>query len=194
MNQNNAVVTILTPDLEVNQNGQLASEWNFYELVPKDLVLPGAGENVTEGAVEYQVVKMQPTTLGIIHASRETEAPLLQVAELYFELGQRLELDWFSGQVLASKVDNEWQALARDTYLEDLEWQQRTLAVGALRYLDGTGNLDSCLEAWEQQQSVLLSRWQDMLTELHTTDSPDFAMFAVAVRELLDLAQSSLRT
>ncbi len=134
------------------------------------------------------------TTLGIIHASRETEAPLLQVAELYFELGQRLELDWFSGQVLASKVDNEWQALARDTYLEDLEWQQRTLAVGALRYLDGTGNLDSCLEAWEQQQSVLLSRWQDMLTELHTTDSPDFAMFAVAVRELLDLAQSSLRT
>ncbi|MEQ9465010.1 MAG: NAD-glutamate dehydrogenase, partial [Haliea sp.] len=134
------------------------------------------------------------TALGIIHASRETEAPLLQVAELYFELGERLELDWFSGQVLASKVDNEWQALARDTYLEDLEWQQRTLAVGALRYLDGTGTLAACLEAWEEQQSVLLSRWQDMLTELHTTDSPDFAMFAVAVRELLDLAQSSLRT
>ncbi len=134
------------------------------------------------------------TVLGIIHASRETEAPLLQVAELYFELGERLELDWFSGQILASKVDNEWQALARDTYLEDLEWQQRTLAVGALRYIDGTGTLDGCLEAWEEQQSVLLTRWQDMLTELHTTDSPDFAMFAVAVRELLDLAQSSLRT
>lgn len=134
------------------------------------------------------------TTLGIIHAACETEAPLLQVAELYFEMGERLELDWFSGQILASKVDNEWQALARDTYLEDLEWQQRTLAVGALRYLDEAGTLEGCLEAWEQQQSMLLSRWQDMLTELHTTDAPDFAMYAVAVRELLDLAQSSLRT
>ena len=39
-----------------------------------------------------------------------------------------------SAVVVASKVDNEWQALARDTYLEDLEWQQRSLTVGALRH------------------------------------------------------------
>ncbi|HCD56090.1 MAG TPA: NAD-glutamate dehydrogenase, partial [Halieaceae bacterium] len=134
------------------------------------------------------------TALGIVQAARETEAPLMHVAELYFEMGERLQLDWFSGQILASKVENEWQALARDTYLEDLEWQQRTLAVGALRYLTADGSLDGCLQTWEEQQAALLSRWQDMVTELHTTDSPDFAMFAVAVRELLDLAQSSLRT
>tara|TARA_R100000005_G_scaffold5644_1_gene2769 strand:- start:9859 stop:14703 length:4845 start_codon:yes stop_codon:yes gene_type:complete len=134
------------------------------------------------------------TALGIIQAARETDAPLMHVAELYFEMGERLQLDWFSGQILASKIENEWQALARDTYLEDLEWQQRTLAVGALRYLTAEGSLEACLETWEAQQAALLSRWQDMVTELHTTDSPDFAMFAVAVRELLDLAQSSLRT
>ncbi len=95
---------------------------------------------------------------------------------------------------LTSKIDNEWQAMARDTYLEDLEWQQRTLAVGALRYMQRGDTLPQCLESWEQQQAPLLGRWHDMLTELHTTDAPDFAMFAVAIRELLDLAQSSLRT
>jgi glutamate dehydrogenase len=32
-----------------------------------------------------------------------------------------------------------------------------------------------------------------MLAELHATEAPDFSMFAVANRELLDLAQSSTR-
>jgi glutamate dehydrogenase len=131
--------------------------------------------------------------LGIIQASKDTDAPLLDVATLYFQMGERLELDWFSGQILRSKIDNEWQALARDTFLEDLEWQQRTLAVGALRHMDEEGNLLTCLQRWENQESVLLNRWREMVAELHATARPDFAMFAVANRELLDLAQSSVR-
>lgn len=133
------------------------------------------------------------TALGIIQATAETDAPLMDVAKLYFFMGERLELDWFSGQILASKIDTEWQALARDTYLEDLEWQQRTLAVGALRHLGEDGNLLSCMERWEKHEASLLERWHAMLAELHGTSAPDFAMFAVANRELLDLAQSSTR-
>ena len=133
------------------------------------------------------------TALGIMQAAGETDAPLLDVASLYFTMGERLELDWFSGQILASKVDNEWQALARDTYLEDLEWQQRTLTVGALRHLCEGETLLTCLQSWEKQEASLLARWQDMLGELHATETPDFGMFAVANRELLDLAQSSTR-
>ena len=77
--------------------------------------------------------------------------------------------------------------------MEDLEWQQRTLAVGALKHLDEDANLLTCMQRWESEQESLLSRWQAMLAELHATDAPDFAMFAVANRELLDLAQSSKR-
>ena len=78
--------------------------------------------------------------------------------------------------------------------MEDLEWQQRTLAVGALKHLDEDANLLACMQSWEREQESLLSRWQGMLAELHATDAPDFAMFAVANRELLDLAQSSKRS
>ncbi|QFU76392.1 NAD-glutamate dehydrogenase [Halioglobus maricola] len=134
------------------------------------------------------------TALGIIQAAKESGAPLENVASLYYAMGEQLELDWFGSQILAAKVGNEWQALARDTYLEDLEWQQRTLAVGALHHLPEDRNLLTCLTRWGEQESVLLNRWQEMLAELHATDVPDFAMFAVANRELLDLAQSSLRT
>ncbi|MEH6609729.1 MAG: NAD-glutamate dehydrogenase [Halioglobus sp.] len=133
------------------------------------------------------------TVLGVIQAATETDSPLLEVAELYFFMGERLELDWFSGQILSSKVENEWQAMARDTYMEDLEWQQRTLAVGVLRHMCEDRDLIKCLQAWEREEATLLQRWHEMLAELHSTDVPDFAMYAVANRELLDLAQSSLR-
>jgi glutamate dehydrogenase len=130
--------------------------------------------------------------MGIIEASRNTDATAMEVAELFFRLGEKLDLDWFAGQITAAKVENEWQALARDTYLEDLEWQQRSLAVGALKHICERRDPKLCIERWMSEESVLIERWKTMLTDLHAVPAPDFAMFAVANRELLDLAQSSL--
>jgi glutamate dehydrogenase len=132
------------------------------------------------------------TALGIIQATGDAAVPLMDVAKVYFYIGERLELDWFSDLILTSKIENEWQALARDTYLEDLEWQQRTLAIGALSHMPEDTNLLKCINQWEKKQVRLVSRWRQMLVELHAAVTPDFAMFAVANRELLDLAQSSM--
>jgi glutamate dehydrogenase len=131
--------------------------------------------------------------LGIIETATEARASLQEVAKLYFAMGEHLQLDWFASQILTAKIDTEWQALARDTYLEDLEWQQRTLAIGALCHLDEDRNLLHCMERWEAQEARLLQRWHQMLTELQAVTVPDFAMLAVANRELLDLAQSTAR-
>ncbi|MEM1111179.1 MAG: NAD-glutamate dehydrogenase [Pseudomonadota bacterium] len=133
------------------------------------------------------------TSLGIIQTADETGASLEEVATLYYAMGEQLELDWFANQILAATVENEWQALARDSFMEDLEWQQRTLTVGALRHIGEGRDLPVCLADWEQKESALVKRWRGMLGDLHAARVPDFAMFAVANRELLDLAQSSLR-
>ncbi|MBP6699955.1 MAG: NAD-glutamate dehydrogenase [Halioglobus sp.] len=151
-----------------------------------------AGGVAPDLAQEIAAADHAYTALGIIQATGDTEAPLMEVAGLYFFIGERLELDWFGDLILSSKVDNEWQALARDTYLEDLEWQQRTLAIGALRHMGEDRNLLKCVNKWELSEALLLQRWRQMLAELHASPTPDFAMFAVANRELLDLAQSSM--
>ncbi|MEM8561418.1 MAG: NAD-glutamate dehydrogenase [Pseudomonadota bacterium] len=132
------------------------------------------------------------TALGITQAMNDTDAPLMEVAGVYFFMSERLELDWFSELILSSKIENEWQVLARDTYLEDLEWQQRTLTIGALHHMCKDLSVTKCVNLWEKKESRLLHRWRQMLTELHASQAPDFAMFAVANRELLDLAQSSM--
>lgn len=130
--------------------------------------------------------------MGIVSAAREINAPPMEVAEMYFRVGQELELDWFADLITGAHIETVWQALARDTYLEDLEWQQRSLAVGALKHLCEKGDSEACLRRWMDEQDALVTRWRETLTQLHATQNPDFAMFAVANRELLDLAQSSL--
>lgn len=133
------------------------------------------------------------TGLAIADVAATSGSELLEVAELYFQLGENLELDWFGSLILSSNIENEWQAMAREAYLEDLQWQQCTLALGVLQCRDDAADIQACLTSWEEREAPMLQRWRDMLSDLHGVVSPDFAMFAVANRELLDLAQSSRR-
>ncbi|MFA7554774.1 MAG: NAD-glutamate dehydrogenase [Spongiibacteraceae bacterium] len=133
----------------------------------------------------------QYSLLGIIESSKARSIPMDKMAELYFRLSERLELNWFAKQITELKIDNHWQALAREAYRDDLEWQLRTLTEGAMRYVCDAGDIDACINRWMEKQHLMVERWRNMLTELHATAVPEFAMYSVAIRELLDLAQSS---
>lgn len=129
--------------------------------------------------------------LGIIEASQSMDVAPAKVADLFFCLADRLELDWFAKQISDLKIDNYWQAMARETYRDDLEWQLRTLTEGAMRHICQKGDVEACIERWMEQQHLLVDRWRIMLAKLHATDVHEFAMYSVAIRELLDMAQSS---
>ncbi|MNY63055.1 NAD-specific glutamate dehydrogenase [compost metagenome] len=44
---------------------------------------------------------------------------------------------------------------------------------------------------WLEQHRRLVDRWRSMLAELRAATGTDYAMYAVANRELMDLAQSA---
>ena len=67
--------------------------------------------------------------LGIIEAAREIDADVVRVGEAFFSLANKLEIDWFARQVAEIKVDSHWQALAREAFRDDLEWQMRALTI-----------------------------------------------------------------
>jgi glutamate dehydrogenase len=129
--------------------------------------------------------------LGIIEAAGVIKAPAEKVAELFFSLSEKLQLDWFDRQITQLKVENYWQAMARETYRDDLEWQLRTLTEGAMRHMCEKGEVKACVERWMDQQEIMVSRWKSLVTQLQATSVHEFAMYSVAIRELLDMAQSS---
>ncbi len=131
------------------------------------------------------------SALGIIEAQEQTKADLGYVAQVFFRLGESLDLQWFGHQINIAQPTSHWQALARESFREDLDWQQRALTVGVLRLKDAPEDIDNRISTWAGSYTDLLERWKSMLTELKAVKDPEFPMYSVALRELLDLAQST---
>lgn len=129
--------------------------------------------------------------LSVVEAARIANQDINLLAQIYFALGNYLSLPWFANQISNLPVDNFWQAMARETYLGDLESQLRSLSVSLIRFKDDTLNLDELILRWSEQHKLLIARWKAMVNELQAVNGTDFAMIAVALRDLLDLAQAS---
>ena len=134
------------------------------------------------------------SALGIIEAQEEGDGSLDRVAKIYYLLGNRLELTWFSNQINALTPLTHWQALAREAFREDLDWQQRALTVGLLKLSDAPKDINKRVDLWMEQHEELVIRWRQMLTEFKATEDAEFSMYSVALRELLDLAQSTVHS
>ena len=134
------------------------------------------------------------TLLPILEAADETGQSPAQVAAAYFAVGGALELPWYLQQLTALPVENNWQALAREAFRDDLDWQQRAITVSVLQMDGGPEELDARADAWLAQRQYQVERWRTMLAELRTTSVADYTMYAVASRELQDLAQGAAKS
>jgi glutamate dehydrogenase len=128
--------------------------------------------------------------LDIAEVALSSERPISLVADVYFKLGARLDLHWFLIQITEQPVANHWQALARASFREELDWQQRSLCVVVLRYCTGMCEAEVMLERWFTEHEKESQRWFHMLGEFRTSQSHDFAKFSVALRELMLLSHN----
>ncbi len=129
--------------------------------------------------------------LSVAEAARRSEKPLELVTTLYFFLGEYLSLPWFAAQISDLHVETFWQAMARETYMDDLESQLRALTISLLQFVSDTVSIDAVVQQWSIQQENLIQRWKLMVNELQASSGTDFAVFSVALRDLLDLAQAT---
>jgi len=144
-------------------------------------------------AVKICYLSTMFSALDIIEMAKHTGLNVSMVAEVYFKLGAKLELHWFLDQINLQAVDNHWQAFARASFREDLDWQQRSLTVAVLHMSNHTASAEDRINSWLTDNSNLLSRWQQMVADFRASKRHEFAKFSVALRELLILVQSSVR-
>ncbi|OBT12202.1 NAD-glutamate dehydrogenase [Vibrio sp. UCD-FRSSP16_10] len=120
-------------------------------------------------------------------AAKECGTSIERTAKLYFYLGDRLSLHWFLDQINNQVVDNNWQALARAAFREDLDWQQRKLSTQVLTCDCGEQQLpiEQIIDSWIINNEVALQRWENTLNEFKVGNVHEFAKFSVALRELM---------
>jgi glutamate dehydrogenase len=131
------------------------------------------------------------SVMDLAEVAENSSQEIDMVSNTYFKLGAKMGLHWFLDQITAQPVTNHWQALARASYREELDWQQRSLSEVVLNSLETeTADVNELVESWMDTQSVLLARWQHMLQEFKTSQSHDFAKISVALRELMLLSHN----
>jgi len=180
-----AQIDAIASDLPGHMAGEAEEQWRQdYEALAKEGV-PESLAGVVAGAGHLY------SALGIVEAKEETGRSLKEVASLYYTIGEQLELEWLSLAISRLKPRSHWQAMARESFREDLGWQQRALTIGVLSCQQDGQSIDACLQEWSRQHAGLIERWNSMLADLRAQPEPEFPMFSVALRELLDLAQST---
>jgi glutamate dehydrogenase len=177
--------------LELHSN----SDMEYFQVNAEQLIQQGVPEQIA-----WQITKLDSlySALEIIEGAIGYNFDLLDVAKTYHKLGHELDLSWFRNQIVTYPADTYWDTLAREALRDDLDLQQCHLAIGLLKIAEPIGvNGDEKAavryEQWLERHGILIQRWQAVLADLRSQESLDYVMFFVALRELLDLAQTTLQ-
>jgi glutamate dehydrogenase len=164
----------------LNGKGKAAFEQSQQEWI--ELGLPA------ELALPLAQLPALRASLDMVEVATQTRQPIEQVASVFYELGEALDLEWLRTQIEALPVEGRWHAQARGSLLDELNHQHRALA-SQVAASGGTGSKGSALvEAWLRRDDPTLKYTRSMLAEIFT-QTADYPIASVAVRRLAQLAQ-----
>ncbi|HKT73260.1 MAG TPA: NAD-glutamate dehydrogenase [Steroidobacteraceae bacterium] len=130
---------------------------------------------------------IQNAALDIVETATEHRVPVVHAAQVYFELGARIGLDWLREQIEQLPVDGTWQAVARTALRDGAMRTHRKLAQRVLARAR-KGNAPAQVEAWIEARGEDFAHWQRTLTDMRGGGTSDFASLSVGVESVRKLA------
>jgi len=128
--------------------------------------------------------------LGVAETALQGNADTQSAVSMHHLLGDKLGLYWFAHAVTNVTVENFWQAMARESFIDDIDKSLRIMSVALLKLKGDEFQTEEVMQLWMQQSTVQVSRWRELANELQNSVTPDFAMFSVAMRELSDMVEA----
>lgn len=144
-------------------------------------------------AHELTITRGLFSAMDILEIANQKSVNINKAAEVYFHIGEFLELNWIRTQVIIHTTDTHWEALSREALRDDLDWQQRQLTAGIISIDEKINEITTSLQIWSDSHVGLIERWRHILANLRSSTTLNYTMFFVAIRELLDLTQTTVQ-
>ncbi|MFT6635445.1 NAD-glutamate dehydrogenase [uncultured Alcanivorax sp.] len=150
-----------------------------------------AVEGMKDDGVPEKEAKLLANTMvlgcapDIVELASLAQVPLKLAAEVYFLVGDKLQILWLLSSILDLSVQDRWQALARANLREDSYRLHRQVAAKVLEY-EGD-NAAARFAAWEEKSRRKVAFGIHRLQTLQADGPHDFMTLAVGVRELRKL-------
>ncbi|MGB8019901.1 MAG: NAD-glutamate dehydrogenase [Candidatus Nanopelagicales bacterium] len=126
--------------------------------------------------------------LDVVEVSRMTGEDPARVAELYFTLSDRYQVDHFLGRISALPRSDRWSSLARSALRSDLYGALASLTSRVVRATPEGGEPAARVAVWEERHAEGLGRARATLAEIGGQESSDLATLSVALRVMRTLA------
>jgi glutamate dehydrogenase len=124
------------------------------------------------------------SALDIVEVAKVSKRDVVFVASVYFVLAARLELEWLRQQIAALRSQNRWHTFAKSALRNDLHIQQRSLTAEVLQGVRRNMRPKTLVNSWIATNQATVDHFIALMSELKASESVDFAMLSVALREV----------
>ncbi len=122
--------------------------------------------------------------LDIVSVADRTGKDPMAVAEVYYELADRLGVTRLMDRIIELPRADRWQSMARASIREDLYAAHAGLTSDVLAVGNGSSTPEQRFKAWEEKNAAILARARTTLDEISGSDSFDLANLSVAMRTM----------
>lgn len=128
--------------------------------------------------------------LDIVAIADRTDKDPLAVAEVYYDLADRLGITQLMDRIIELPRADRWQSMARASIREDLYAAHAALTADVLAVGNGTSSPEQRFKAWEEKNAAILARSRATLEEIRSSESFDLANLSVAMRTMRTLLRT----
>ncbi|MBO2456743.1 NAD-glutamate dehydrogenase [Actinomadura violacea] len=131
------------------------------------------------------------STFDLVGIAHESGRPVEEVAEVYFDLADRLQLAQLRDRVVALPRDDRWRSMARSALRDDLYAAHAALTRDVLVTSEPGGRPEERMAHWAEKNKTAVQRAQQTLSEIWESDSFDLATLSVALGSVRTLVTAS---
>ncbi|MER5742430.1 NAD-glutamate dehydrogenase [Streptomyces sp. NPDC002225] len=128
--------------------------------------------------------------LDVVAIADRTGKDPLAVAEVYYDLADRLGITQLMDRIIELPRSDRWQSMARASIREDLYAAHAALTADVLSVGNGTSTPEERFEDWEEKNAAILTRSRSTLEEIRSSDAFDLANLSVAMRTMRTLLRT----
>ncbi|GAA5079869.1 NAD-glutamate dehydrogenase [Streptomyces similanensis] len=163
------------------------ADLDWYQQVYDELSAAGVPD---EAATRVAGFSSAFPALDIVSVADRMGKDPLDVAEVYYDLGDRLAITQLMDRIIELPRNDRWQSMARAAIREDLYAAHAALTADVLAAGNGTSTPEQRFEVWEQKNAAILGRARITLEEIRGSDAFDLANLSVAMRTMRTLLRT----
>ncbi|MGD1217372.1 NAD-glutamate dehydrogenase [Streptomyces krungchingensis] len=114
----------------------------------------------------------------------------MAVAEVYYDLADRLGITQLMDRIIELPRADRWQSMARASIREDLYAAHAALTADVLAAGSDSATPEQRFKAWEEKNAAILGRARTTLEEIQGSDAFDLANLSVAMRTMRTLMRT----